>query len=155
MKFVADRMLGRLSRWLRLFGYDTVGIAAQENEDDVLLVLAAEYGRILLSRDRILITRALKKGIIAYHIRSQDIMGQLREMHEVFNIEYEPRMNRCTLCNSIIRKVEPGEMERVREKEYAHPLRGDTGFWICDTCGQIYWLGKHWEKIRETVSRLK
>ncbi len=153
MKFVADRMLGRLSRWLRLFGYDT--LTARENEDDMLLVLAADEGRILLSRDRVLIWRAMKKGITAYNIRSQEIMGQLREMHEAFNIEYEPRMDRCTLCNSAIRTVDPDEMERIREKEYVFSSGRDTEFWICDKCGQVYWLGKHWENIREMVSKLK
>ncbi|HEY9247038.1 MAG TPA: Mut7-C RNAse domain-containing protein [Candidatus Methanoperedens sp.] len=152
MKFITDRMVGRLSRWLRLFGYDTLGIAEQENEDDVLLALAEDEGRILVSRDRMLIRRAMKKGIKAYLVESQDIIGQLREMQRVFNIGFEPRMDRCTLCNSTIRKVKADEMEQVMEKDYV--FQGDTEFWICDKCGQVYWLGKHWENIREMVGKL-
>jgi uncharacterized protein len=62
MKFIADRMLERLARWLRLFGYDTSGIKKQENEDDTLLELAQSEERILVSRDEELIRRAVKKG---------------------------------------------------------------------------------------------
>jgi len=47
MKFVTDRMLGKLSRWLRLFGYDTLEINKQENEDDTLLALAEKEGGFL------------------------------------------------------------------------------------------------------------
>ena len=97
MKFIADRMLGRLSRWLRLFGYDTLEIRKQENEDDVLLKLAAKEDRILISRDSLLIRRAIKKGLKAYLIHTCEIMEQLREMHSEFKLTLRPEMDRCTL----------------------------------------------------------
>ncbi len=155
MKFIADRMLERLARWLRLFGYDTSGIRKQENEDDTLLELAEKEGRILVSRDEALIRRAEKKGIRAYLVSSPDIIEQLREMQKEFDIKFEPVMDRCSLCNSSIRKVEPFEMELVRNKDYVYPARLESGteFWICDKCGQVYWQGKHWENIMETVKK--
>ncbi len=155
MKFIADRMLERLARWLRLFGYDAAGIKKQENEDDTLLELAEKEGRILVSRDEALIRRAVKKGIRAYLVSSPDIIEQLREMQKEFNIKFEPVMDRCSLCNSYIRKVEPSEMELVRSKDYVYPARLEsrTEFWICDKCGQVYWQGKHWESIMETVKK--
>ncbi len=157
MKFIADRMLGRLARWLRLFGYDTIVIKKQENEDEMLLELAEKEGRILISRDRTLVRKAMKKSIKAYLIQSSEIMEQLKEMRGEFNISFEPQMDRCTLCNSAIRKVKPGEMELVKGKEYVHPatLESGTEFWLCDNCGQVYWLGTHWDNIRERVEKLK
>lgn len=149
-------MLGRLTRWLRLFGYDTLEIAKQENEDDILLFIAEKEGRILLSRDRMLIRKAVKKGITAYSVRSSEIMEQLSEMQKEFNIAFQPEMDRCTLCNSAIRKVKPAEMELIKAKEYVYTDRMESGseFWICDKCGQVYWQGKHWENIKEMVNKL-
>ncbi len=157
MKFIADRMLGRLARWLRLFGYDTIVIKKQEEEDELLLELAEKEGRILVSRDRTLVRKAMKKSIKAYLIESSEILEQLREMRREFNISFEPRMDRCTLCNSAIRKVKPDEMGLVKGKEYVHPatLESGTEFWLCDNCGQVYWLGTHWENIGERVEKLK
>jgi len=157
MKFIADRMLGRLARWLRLFGYDTIVIKKQEEEDEKLLELAEKEGRIIVSRDRVLIAKAVKKSIKTYLVQSSEIMEQLREMRREFNISFEPRMDRCTLCNSAIRKVKPEEMELVKGKEYVHPATLERGieFWLCDSCGQVYWLGTHWENIRERVEKLK
>src|SRR4030067_3396354 len=157
MKFISDRMLGRLSRWLRIFGYDTLEIRKQKNEDDVLLELAEKEDRILISRDALLIRRAIRKGIRAYLVRSSEIMEQLREMRSEFQLNLDPEMNRCTLCNSIIQKIEPFEMEILKTKDYVYLERLEKGteFWICDNCGQVYWKGTHWKKIMESADILK
>ncbi len=157
MKFIADRMLGRLARWLRLLGYDTLEIRKQENEDELLLELAEKEGRILISRDRALVRKAVKTGITAYLVVSSEIMEQLKEIRKEFGIEFEPEMDRCTLCNSAIRRAGPDEMALIRGKKYVYQARLESGteFWICDNCGQVYWQGKHWENIRETVDKLK
>jgi uncharacterized protein with PIN domain len=157
MKFIADRMLGRLARWLRLFRYDTLEIRKQDNEDNVLLDLAEKEDRILISRDALLIRKAIRKGIRAYLVQSSEIMEQLREIQLEFQLNFEPEMDRCTLCNSIIRKIEPFEMEILKTKEYVYPERLEKGteFWICDNCGQVYWKGTHWKKIIERVNILK
>ncbi len=150
-------MLGRLARWLRLFGYDTVVISQQENEDWLLLEVAEKEGRVLISRDRVLVRKAIKKGIKANLVQSSEIMEQLLEMQKEFDIEIEPRMDRCTLCNSAIRKAKPDDIEFVRAKDYVYPatIEKVTDFWLCDNCGQVYWLGKHWENIRQSVNKLK
>jgi uncharacterized protein with PIN domain len=157
MKFITDRMLGRLARWLRLFGYDTLEIKKQENEDGTLLAMAENEVRTLVSRDRALVRKAMKRGIRTYLVRSPEIMEQLGEMHEEFGISIVPQMDRCTLCNSVIRKVKPEEMELVRAKDYVYPgrLGEGTEFWLCDNCGQVYWQGKHWGNIMDRVERLK
>ncbi len=157
MKFVADRMLGRLARWLRLLGYDTLEIRGQENEDEVLMEIAGTEGRILISRDGVLIRRAVKRGITAYPVQSSEIMEQLKEMRKEFNIRFEPEMERCSLCNSVIRRAGPDDMELVKGKDYVYPEMIERGieFWLCDRCGQVYWQGKHWENIKERVEKLK
>lgn len=157
MKFIADRMLGRLARWLRLFGYDTLEIEKQDNEDDLLLELAEKENRSLVSRDMELINIAKRKGMDAYLIQSPGILEQLREMHIEFGIIFKPEMDRCTLCNSLIRRAGPEEMEEIGRKEYVYleRLKSRTEFWICDNCGQVYWKGKHWENIETTIDKLK
>lgn len=157
MKFIMDRMLGRLTRWMRLFGYDALDIEQQENEDEMLLTLAEKEGRTLISRDRLLIGKAVNRGIRAYLVGSSDIIEQMLEMKEEFDIRFTPEMERCSLCNSMIRKILPDEMELVRKADYVYPLRLETttDFWVCENCGQVYWQGKHWKNIMETVEKLR
>jgi hypothetical protein len=53
-RFSADVMLGRLARWLRVLGHDT---AYETDVDDPDLVARADAeGRVLLTRDRHLVT---------------------------------------------------------------------------------------------------
>lgn len=123
----------------------------------MLLDLAEQEDRILISRDVLLIRRAIRKGIRAYLVQSSEIMEQLREMRLEFKLNFEPEMDRCTLCNSIIRKIESFEMEILKTKEYVYLERLEKGteFWICDNCGQVYWKGAHWKKIMESANILK
>jgi uncharacterized protein with PIN domain len=51
-RFVADAMLGRLARWLRLLGFDTAWV--QDVSDGELVRRAIEEGRVILTRDRAL-----------------------------------------------------------------------------------------------------
>src|SRR5450759_1542970 len=128
MKFIADRMLGRLARVLRLFGYDTLEIKKQENEDDFLLELAGKEDRILISRDALLIRKAIKKGLGAYDVQSPRIMEQLCEIQSQFKLSFEPKMDRCTLCNSLIQKIDPSGMGILKTKavSYTHLRAHET-----------------------------
>ena len=49
MKFLADAMLGKLTRWLRMLGQDVE--YSTKLSDDELLASAKAEGRILLTRD--------------------------------------------------------------------------------------------------------
>ncbi|HEY3346611.1 MAG TPA: Mut7-C RNAse domain-containing protein, partial [Nitrospirota bacterium] len=54
-KFAVDAMLGKLARWLRILGYDTT--YRQEIADDELVRNALDEGRIILTRDTLLVKR--------------------------------------------------------------------------------------------------
>ncbi|MGI6210058.1 MAG: Mut7-C RNAse domain-containing protein, partial [Anaerolineae bacterium] len=73
--FIADAMLGKLARWLRLAGYDTIYDAALDDRE--LARRARESGRILLTRDREL---AGRRGVRAYLVQSEQVQEQLEEV---------------------------------------------------------------------------
>ena len=49
MTFVADCMLGRLAKWLRILGFDVLYFP--KAEDPALVEIARREGRVLLTRD--------------------------------------------------------------------------------------------------------
>ena len=64
LKFVADGMLGKVTRWLRMLGQD---VEYHRNlNDDKLILIAAKENRVLLTRDLNLCSRAHKKGVNAF-----------------------------------------------------------------------------------------
>jgi O-6-methylguanine DNA methyltransferase len=161
LRFVTDRMLGKLSTWLRILGYDTVYAAevkeGDEDEDKAIIALAEHEARILLTRDKNLAASARKRGVQCVQIKTDEVMKQLEELlRHNMNINLEPVPVRCSECNARIRKVEEGEEDILREKSYVPTsMIGEWDFWICERCGRIYWEGSHWRNMRERLKELK
>ena len=59
MTFVADCMLGRLAKWLRILGFDVLYFPKAEDRE--LAAIARREGRILLTRDSGLIEKTAKR----------------------------------------------------------------------------------------------
>jgi O-6-methylguanine DNA methyltransferase len=163
LRFVTDRMLGKLSTWLRVLGHDTVyagdiniekeSVEGDEDENKALIALAEHEARILLTRDKNLASSARKRGVQCIQIKTDEMMEQLKELlrHSI-NINLVPVPVRCSECNARIRKVEEGEEDILREKSYVPTsMIGEWDFWVCEHCGRIYWEGSHWRNMRERL----
>ncbi len=159
LKFIVDRMLGRLTTWLRLLGYDTISASdfiLDDKEDEFLLKFAGKK-RILVTRDKKLSLRAESVGVRVCLINFDNVMKQLEEMLSYYNINLEPKMTRCTLCNALIRKVLSNELGMLKKKDYIPDelVEGRLDFWVCDGCGKVYWEGSHWENIHKRLEKLR
>ena len=154
MRFVVDAMLARLARWLRMMGYDALCAADMPVDDDDLLNIAVDESRILLTRDRELYERAGTYGVSAVYVEEKDIIDQLVQLVKELNIELceAPSTMICPSCN--------GRLGEASKRDVAGLVPGtvlDTHdrFWICQSCGQVYWEGNHWRKIRETLRKVE
>ena len=151
LRFVADRMLGTLTRYLRFMGYDTLSANAfmqgNSREDTQLLAIAEEEGRILLTRDRELARRAGDRAVL---IRSEQVMAQVEQMVSLGLIDPELVMDRCGLCNRVLR---PASREEVASAGYAPLHRGDLAFFWCEECRKLYWMGSHGRNLRDDLDR--
>ncbi len=87
MKFLADAMLGKLTRWLRILGQDVV--YSVEFNDSELLDLAKKEKRVLLTKDFELYKRAISKGLDSYYVEgkteSEHLAGSRQKVQFRFN----------------------------------------------------------------------
>src|SRR5919198_5333893 len=81
-RFVADVMLGKLARWLRALGYDTLYF--RDAPDARLLGIALRERRQLLTRDAAL---ALRAGELGRLVRADDLDAQLCEVVTACGVE--------------------------------------------------------------------
>ena len=150
-RFVADRMLGPLTRYLRFMGYDTLSANAfqqgDSREDTALLGIAEGEDRILLTRDRELARRAGDRAVL---IRSEQVMEQVQQMVSLGLIDPDLTMDRCGLCNCVLR---PASGEEVDSAGYAPLQRGDLAFFWCEECRKLYWMGSHGRNLRDDLER--
>lgn len=147
MKFIVDSMLGRLARWLRLLGYDT--LYHPEIEDRLLLRIAREDDRILLTRDtNIIKVRGLQKYFL---LNENNPFEQIKTVIGAFNLKDFSIMSRCGICNSPLTKI-PKEKAQGLVPEYVYHT--SDNFKQCSGCGKLYWNGTHPEKFRMKLAEV-
>jgi uncharacterized protein with PIN domain len=147
-RFVADAMLGRLARWLRMLGFDVVWDAGISDAE--IARRAFEEDRVVLTRDRSLpqewrVPRVLVLG-------SDALREQLREVAADFALAaHERPFTRCTRCNEPLDEAPP---ESVAAEVPPRVLREQTRFARCRGCGRVYWEGSHVERIRRALDEI-
>ena len=143
-KWLADEMLGRLARFLRMMGLDTDSPTGLS--DDALRARAQSEGRTLLTRDAALARRT--PGAVRLH--ALDLAGQLREFHQARpSIELRPRFDRCTKCNGELHELSPTEARAAHIPDPVIDRPAPAPMFQCGACGQAYWEGSHTDRIRQ------
>ena len=149
MQFIADRSLGRLSRWLRMLGFDT---AYWRGEEDRSFLRAAEReGRAALTRRRDVLARQ-HPGIVLF-VESDRVEDQIAEVLRKLNVKPDPEafFTICLECNI---SLGPVDREDVRERIPEYVYRTQREFRLCAGCGRVYWPGTHRERAMAMLERV-
>jgi len=150
-RFMADAMLGRLARWLRILGYDT----AYEKviADEVLIERVARENRWLLTRDGYLAQRKVLRGRYTL-IERDDLAGQLRQLHQDLKIDLDlnrRRGYRCADCNVVLISLSRDDARPLVPPFVAQHYRE---FFQCPHCRRAFWPGTHWDDLRSRLAAM-
>ncbi|MEZ5018642.1 MAG: Mut7-C RNAse domain-containing protein [Bacteroidales bacterium] len=146
--FILDVHLGRLAKYLRLCGFDTLFSAFYEDRE--IIETARQENRIILTRDRLLLKAAGEAR--GYQVKSQYHDEQLREVFERFNLkEYVNLFSRCISCNARLEEV---EKEVIADRLLADTRRYFSSFKRCPQCDRIYWEGSHYDNMKKSLAPL-
>jgi uncharacterized protein with PIN domain len=147
-QFIADVMLGRLAKWLRIAGFDV--LYSNKFSDDELIEISNREGRILLSRDTRLLVRKPVKDFI--FLESQDIQTQISQVFKTMRIfNLSSLLTRCLSCNDAL--VETSR-EAVRDSIPPFVYETQSHFKSCPRCGKIFWAGTHRTSVVRTMEKL-
>jgi uncharacterized protein with PIN domain len=145
LRFILDGHLGRLTRYLRLLGFDCAYDRCWTDPEIVQIAVAQQ--RVVLTRDVGLLMRGtLEHG---YYVRSIDPGAQLHEVVRRYDLYdgAEP-FTRCMVCNGALRPI---EKRRIAHRLSPGTLLSYDEFWICLECGRIFWKGAHYGRLRQIV----
>ena len=148
LRFVADRMLGRLAKWLRILGYDTVYTSTMTKEEAVRI--AKKEGRLLITRDTHISAEGLPGLVFIVEDRFRDQVVEI-----VRKLKLDPPEDQifrlCTVCNALLNDV---SLDEVRQEVPEFVQKTQTKFLRCPECRRVYWGGTHRRNMREEVVAL-
>ena len=148
MKFIVDSMLGRLARWLRLFGYDAEYF--RSGTDSELIYESIKGRRIILTRDRRI---SSKKPLKVLYIKSENLTEQLRQAADELKISFDRKKNftRCIDCNAELVGIEKGKV-KDRVPDFIYESQKDFSY--CPGCKKIYWKGSHLKLAEKVIEKI-
>lgn len=148
VKFLADEMLGRLARWLRVLGYDTK--YANGLTDSDVLAIAESEGRTILTRDTLLIRRKSCRNYI--FVESDHWREQLKQVYVEAGLNCDSILTRCVVCNA---RLKPIDKQSAESFVPAYVYRTQESFSRCENCSRTYWSATHVSRILDELKCLK
>jgi len=149
MKFLVDRMLGKLAKGLRMLGYDTIYYQGEDAQQ--MIQWARQEDRTILTRNRKLKPKRLEDHITL--IMEDNPSLQLVELVQKGHISFreENLFSRCLLCNVLLDEISKEEAEGKVPEFIFHQQKA---FFRCPRCQRIYWPGSHLENMQKKVEEL-
>ena len=153
IKFIADNNVGKLARWLRLMGYDT--LLFKQKDDSQVIKIALKEDRVILTKDSEFMKRRLVTNdtLKAIHIKQDDPKLQVQEVVKASSLDYHFKpFSLCLECN---RTLIARDKEEVRNLVPAHVFETQAHYTQCPACNRIYWPGTHWQAMSKKLQDLQ
>lgn len=146
-KFIVDAMCGKLARWLRFLGIDTLYM--HDADPCAVENLARKTGRIIVTRSN---RFAKRKGVQVVVLKEESLENQLVELNGQVKLRTSTRsLRRCSQCNEPLREISAG---KVRGRVPPFVYRTQDSFLECPTCKRLYWRGTHYANIKNRLKAL-
>ena len=140
-RFVADVMVGKLARWLRILGLDV--LYNNRFEDAEFLRIAREEDRLVLTRDVELHDLAQPGSIL---IERDDFKKQVQQVVRKCGIRQFALLSRCAECNT---PLTAADKESIFSRIPPYVYLTHDRFAYCSRCDRIYWEGTHTDSMHE------
>ena len=147
-RFILDAHLGKLAKYLRMLGFDT--LYRNDYEDSEIIAIARQENRIILTRDKPLLkSKEVQHG---YYVRATKKHGQLTEVVQKFDLYNQFRsFTRCMTCNS---ELIPKKKEEIIQKIDPETSAAFNEYFYCPHCDKVFWKGSHFERMEKLILSL-
>jgi uncharacterized protein len=139
-----DSMLGRLAKWLRFLGMDTLYLHRGP--------VPPLYNRILLTRrSRSSHGPSLTGWKDVLYLRNDNIHEQLKEVAGYLKLSQDDMkpLTRCGVCNHLLESVDP---HTVAGLVPPYVIVTQKRFSVCTGCRRIYWPATHYHRLIRVIN---
>ncbi|MBE9512875.1 MAG: Mut7-C RNAse domain-containing protein [Chloroflexi bacterium] len=150
-KFIVDHNVGKLARWLRMMGYDTLFFSG--SNDSYMVAMAQNEDRIILTKDTQIMKRRLVTSgqIKTVFIQSDEPELQILQVIDTLNLDtkFKP-FTICLECNQpLLERSKP----QVKDLVPPYVFQTQSQYMECPNCHRIYWRGTHWQAMTKKLRR--
>lgn len=148
---MVDNNVGKLAKWLRMMGYDTLFFKGSDDASMIAAALAED--RVILTRDtQIMKRRLVTSGQLKVLLIETDKPElQMRQVINSLNLDCQFRLFAlCLECNQPL--VERSKQE-VKDRVPPYVFQTQSQYTECPACHRIYWRGTHWQAMTRNLKR--
>ncbi len=144
--------MGKLAKWLRMIGYDTLFFDG--SDDSQMVGVALAEGRVILTRD----TQIMKRGVVTSGrlkvilIQSDEPEQQMRQVVETLNLDCQSGL--FTICLECNQPLVERSKQQVKDLVPPYVFQTQSQYVECPACHRIYWRGTHWQAMTRKLERL-
>jgi len=151
LKFIVDNNVGKLAKWLRVMGYDTLFFDGSDDSGMIAIALAED--RVILTRDtQIMKRRVVTSGQLKVMlIQSDKPELQMQQVIDTLNLDcqFKP-FSICLECNQAL--VERSK-QQVKDLVPPYVFKTQSQYMECPACHRIYWRGTHWQAMTKKLEK--
>jgi len=151
LKFIVDNNVGKLAKWLRIMGYDTLFFNGSDDSGMIAIALAED--RVILTRDtqiikRRVVTRGQLKAIL---IQSDEPERQMRQVIDSLNLDWQ--FKSFTICLECNQPLVERSKQQVKDLVPPYVFKTQSQYMECPACHRIYWRGTHWQAMTKKLGK--
>ena len=151
LKFIVDNNVGKLAKWLRIMGYDTLFFNGSDDSGMIAIALAED--RVVLTRDtQIMKRRVVTSGRLkAILIQSDKPELQMQQVIDTLNLDCQ--FKPFTLCLECNQPLVERNKQQVRDLVPPYVFQTQSQYMECPACHRIYWRGTHWQAMTKKLKK--
>jgi uncharacterized protein with PIN domain len=152
IRFIVDHNAGKMVKWLRMMGYDSLFFNGSDDTDMVKQGLAEH--RVILTRDSGIIKRrvVVNGRLKAVLIESERPDEQMRQVMNTLDLDCRFRpFTLCLECNEPLIERNPDE---VQDRVPPYVRKTQHHYMECPACRRVYWRGTHWQAMMTRLEKL-
>ena len=143
--------MGKLAKWLRIMGYDTLFFDG--SDDSHMVAKALAEGRVILTRDTAIMKRRVVTGgrLQAILINSDAPEQQMRQVIDTLKLDLQ--FKPFTLCIECNQPLTERSQEQVKDLVPPYVFQTQSQYMECPACHRIYWRGTHWQAMTRKLNK--
>ena len=144
--------MGKLAKWLRIMGYDTLFFNGSDDSGMIAIALAED--RVILTRDtQIMKRRVVTSGQLkAILIQSDEPERQMRQVIDSLNLDWQ--FKPFTICLECNQPLVERSKQQVSNLVPPYVFQTQSQYMECPACHRIYWKGTHWQAMTKKLEKL-